>query len=208
MIRMSFIEQLGGLALWSRLRRLTDSLLPGVIQIYKEQEARFEPRWFTVTYYLWKNGPAKLTDIVKALELSHPSVIQTVNQMEKEKIVERSSSEADQRVTVVKLTMKGKKLCLNLEPLWENIDQAVRSLLREACPDFLENLDSLEAALEDIDLYKRIRRAFVKRNAHRFSLAEYTVGDHPEFRMMNMRWLEETVGATEHDLKVLADPGK
>jgi DNA-binding MarR family transcriptional regulator/GNAT superfamily N-acetyltransferase len=203
---MSFIEDLGALALWSRLRRLTESLTPGVVQIYTEQEVNFEPRWFTVTYYLWKKGPARLTDIVKALKLTHPSVIQTVNQMEREKIVQRSSSESDQRVTLVKLTPKGKRLCRKLEPVWDDIDQAARSLMAEACPDFLGNIEKLEASLNETDLYKRIKRAFVIRNADHFSLSEYNNSDHHEFRTMSLSWLADTVGITEHDQRVLTDP--
>ncbi|HPC11967.1 MAG TPA: GNAT family N-acetyltransferase, partial [candidate division Zixibacteria bacterium] len=49
---MDVIEQLGSLALATRLRRLADRLQRDVSQVYRELNVEFEARWFAVVYYL------------------------------------------------------------------------------------------------------------------------------------------------------------
>ena len=42
------MRDLGGLALGSRLKRLSDRLYRGVARIYRELDVEMEPRWFPV----------------------------------------------------------------------------------------------------------------------------------------------------------------
>ena len=50
---MDFIKELGCLAIVSRMKRLTDSLMKGGSKVYQSLNIDFEPRMFTVFYLLY-----------------------------------------------------------------------------------------------------------------------------------------------------------
>ena len=45
---MGFINELGTLALGSRIKNLGELLMRDMAKVYKEQNIDFEPRWFTL----------------------------------------------------------------------------------------------------------------------------------------------------------------
>jgi len=49
---MEFIKESGTLALGSRIKNLSETLMKDMGKVYKEQNIDFEPRWFTF-FQLW-----------------------------------------------------------------------------------------------------------------------------------------------------------
>ena len=54
---MDFIEELGTLALGTRIKNLGELLMKDMSRIYKEQGVDFEPRWFTLFQLIMKKLP-------------------------------------------------------------------------------------------------------------------------------------------------------
>jgi hypothetical protein len=44
---MDFIEELGTLAIGTRLKNLSELMMKDLARVYKDQDVDFEPRWFT-----------------------------------------------------------------------------------------------------------------------------------------------------------------
>lgn len=205
---MSYLHELGSLALWSRLRLITDKLVPAVERIYRDLDIDFEPRWFAVTHYLASNGSARLTDISNALGLSHPSIVQVVNRMEKKGIARRLQDRKDRRATTIKLSAKGENMVAELTPVWNDISCAVDSFLGKYAPGLIGELKKLEAGLAKEDLYTLIKREYVARNSGDMKVVSYSPEYYNDFRRMNLSWLEEYVGVTTYDREILSDPEK
>ena len=51
-MKQNYIQELGNIAIASRLKQLTEILMKDMAKIYKEIHIDFEPRWFTLIHLL------------------------------------------------------------------------------------------------------------------------------------------------------------
>jgi hypothetical protein len=72
----NIIEELGSLALATRLKNLSDRLAKDVARVYKESDFEFEPRWFTMIYALKEGEELGVTELAMMLQQTHPAVNQ------------------------------------------------------------------------------------------------------------------------------------
>lgn len=155
---MDYIVELGALALASRLRRLIDMLGKDGTQIYRDQNIRFEVRWFPIFHLLYHHAPMTITEIADALRIKHPSVIETADEMIKNGLVKSERGKSDKRYRILQLTKKGSKLAFRLKPIWDAFEQAALEVIGESKIDFLKALDGIEAAMARKGVYERISK--------------------------------------------------
>ncbi|MFY0593361.1 MarR family winged helix-turn-helix transcriptional regulator [Roseivirga sp.] len=151
------IEELGSLALATRLKNLSERLAKDVSQIYKESELDFEPRWFTLVYALKEGEELAVTELSSMLKQTHPAINQVANVLVANKLVNERKDEADQRKRLLRLSTKGEKLVSHMSDLWGQIKKANDELLDESGGILLESLDKVEEALDNKSMYERIR---------------------------------------------------
>ncbi len=203
---MKYLQELGPLALASRLKMLSEKLMTDGIRIYRESGLDFEPRWFPVTFYLRNQGPAPLTTIAKDLNQSHPAIVQVVRILEKKGLVIRTKDETDSRINRVGLSDKGIHMISQLQPVWNDIHQAARSLINDHAPHFVADLEKIENALEETSNYIRIKREMLKREPLTLHIVPFDKKYLKAYREMNLDWLSEYVGVSPHDRTILKDP--
>lgn len=97
----------------------------------------------------------KVSDISKKLETSKPDVSKKIKQLEEKKLVKRSDSVSDKRVTFIELTELGEKELLQGRTELEHIMQNVLDRMGE------------EKAKEFISLYEIMLRAMVEESRER-----------------------------------------
>ncbi|HOW25327.1 MAG TPA: bifunctional helix-turn-helix transcriptional regulator/GNAT family N-acetyltransferase [Bacteroidales bacterium] len=203
---MKYLQELGMLAMASRLKMLSEKLMADGIRVYRESGLDFEPRWFPVTYYLKNQGPTPLTAIAKDLNQSHPAIVQVVRILEKKGLVVRIKDGTDSRINRVGLSDKGIQMLSHLEPVWNDIHQAARSLVNEHAPHFVADLEKIENALEETSNYIRIKREMLKREPLALHIVPFDKKHLKAYREMNLEWLSEYVGVSPHDKAILKDP--
>jgi ribosomal protein S18 acetylase RimI-like enzyme/Mn-dependent DtxR family transcriptional regulator len=205
---MDHLQSLGPLALASRLKNLSDTLMQGVARIYREKELDFEPRWFPVTHYLSTQGPVPVTVLSAALRQTHPAVLQVAQAMQKEGLVSLEKDSQDLRKTIVCLTDKGQNVAQSLTETWEAVSRATEKLLEENSSSLLHEIERIEFSLEREDIYLRVKKEIVRKNVDGLIIRRYTPDDQDEFREINFQWLRESVGISEYDRRVLENPVK
>lgn len=203
---MNHLQSLGPLALASRLKNLSDNLMQGVARIYREMDLDFEPRWFPVTHYLFIHGPVSVSSLANALQQTHPAILQVTQVMKKKGLISLEKDEKDLRKTIVGLTLKGRKMAESLTGIWEDISKAGSILLEENQVDLLKDIAILEKALEDEEIYTRVKKEYVRKRQDNLAIKDNTSSDFKEFREINYQWLKESVGISAYDEKVLNDP--
>ena len=135
------IEELGSLALATRLKNLSDRLAKDVAQVYKESSFEFEPRWFTLIYALKDGEELAVTELATALKQTHPAVNQVANVLVERGLVSERKDKEDQTKRLLQLTAKGLKLVEQITPLWNKIKQAKEIIIsRMAEPPSLQQL--------------------------------------------------------------------
>ncbi|MBS7564364.1 MarR family transcriptional regulator [Mucilaginibacter sp. Bleaf8] len=158
---MDLITELGALALATRLKRLSERLAQDVNKIYKELDLNFESKWFLVLELLRKNKMLSIVDIAESLKLTHPAIVQFVDQLLKAKLITVHKDINDARKRLVALSPKGKKLLEELAPTLAIIKTENESWLEEADHNLLDTLAQLEQALDKQSMYYRIKKQMV-----------------------------------------------
>lgn len=149
------INELGSLALATRLKNLSERLAREVAQIYKQSGFDFEPRWFAMIYALKEGDELTVMELSALLQQTHPAVNQVANTLVRRGLIVERKHKDDQRKRLLKLSRKGNNLVKKLNPLWERIKAANDSLLKES-NGFLDKLSELEEALNQEGIRERM----------------------------------------------------
>lgn len=203
---MNFVQELGIKAFGSRLKNLTDLLVRDVTQVYHEQHIQFEPRWYTMILLLDKEGELPVTKIAQRLNQTHPAVIQVAAVLEKNELIISTTKEQDARKRHLKLSLQGKKLIKEIEPLWKNIETATQKLLDETEPGFLNVLFQLEMNLQKKSMYERIKEQIKKSEYEQIRIIEYSSKLKNHFKRLNYEWLKKYFEVEEADRILLENP--
>ena len=97
---MNIIDEIGILAISTRLQRLSEQLRKDGAQIYSYFNIDFEPKWFPVIYTLHVKEMLSVVEIASEIGYSHPSTISLLKELEKELIKAGSSMEKVLKVNV------------------------------------------------------------------------------------------------------------
>lgn len=153
-MQYDFVNELGYLALATRLKRISDAMVHSGRQMYKVLGMDIEPNWFLIFKLLTKFDGLSVTEIAKKLHFSHPSVITMVSKMEKNGYLQYELDQSDNRKKIFTLTEKA----LDNLPEFEQIWQAGTSSMGDLLPngdDFLRQLETIEIQLKKADFMTR-----------------------------------------------------
>jgi DNA-binding MarR family transcriptional regulator len=160
----NLINELGELALSTRLMRLSEGMRKDVTRIYSEHGIDFESKWFPVLYVLSKRSPLSVLELANEIGYTHPSVIALVKEMEKKKLVKSVPGKDDGRKRMLHLTQKALDMVGELEPLWYVMRLASKQVYNNGS-SLLKAVEDAEAALEEEGYYERYRRVEVESGA-------------------------------------------
>jgi MarR family transcriptional regulator, repressor for mepA len=150
----NMIEELGELALSTRLLRLSEWTRKDVTKIYKEYGMPFESKWFPVLYILSRKAPLSVMELTAELGYAHPSVIALVKEMEKQKLVRSVASKTDGRKRMLELTPKALDWQKKMQPLWDRMRLVANQIYNNGS-SLLKAIKDVEAALGECSFYDR-----------------------------------------------------
>lgn len=155
LVDTDFSRSAGGAAIGARLRRLSDRLDADAARVYASLGIEFEQRWFGVLNQLALRGPLTVGELATSLRITHVSVSQTRQSLEKAGYITSSLDPLDSRRRQLTLTSKGKALVKRLEPVWAAFDEAAAALNAEV-GDAVAMLNRLDDALTQRSMFSRI----------------------------------------------------
>jgi DNA-binding MarR family transcriptional regulator/ribosomal protein S18 acetylase RimI-like enzyme len=205
---MDYFKAVGGLGLGSRLKRLSDTYLSEVKILYAEQGYDFEPRWFPLFSLLFHQNEVTVTSAAEELNLTHPHISQLTKELIKSKLVRCKDNPKDARSRILSLTEKGKKLALEIQPLWGGIQAAVDEIIIESDPQFLSSLEKMEVSLRKKSFSQRVKDLKRSDQSGDCRILDYSPKFKKYFETLNREWIEKFFVIEPHDLKVFANPEK
>jgi len=207
---MDLITDLGELALASRLKRLSERLMRDVSRVYQELDEPFEARWFPLLRALLAESPQGVTQVARALGLTHPAVNQLAGEMARAGLLLAARDRRDERRRLLRLSKKGRDVAGRLGPVWEEIGWANRELLAEARAggghDLLVALAAAETALDGRGMHARVTARLRAREGDRIEIVPYRPAWRRHFEALNREWLESLFTVEPADAALLADP--
>lgn len=151
---MNIIDEIGILAISTRLQRLSEQLRKDGALIYKSFDIDFEPKWFPVIYTLHIKEMLSVVEIATEIGYSHPSTISLLKELEKQKIISSKKDKLDERKRLIVLTQKGKELVVKMQPVW--------TVMKNALNEITDNQNNLLKAIEETE-QNLTRKGFLQR---------------------------------------------
>ena len=151
---MNIIDEIGILALSTRLQRLSEQLRKDGALVYKSFDIDFEPKWFPVIYTLHVKEMLSVVEIANEIGYSHPSTISLLKELEKLKMISSKKDKSDERKRLIVLTPKGKELVLKMKPVW--------TIMKNTLAEIADNQNNLLKAIEEAEL-KLAKQSFFQR---------------------------------------------
>lgn len=201
-----FINELGLLALGSRLRRLSDRIMASGMEIYSSREIDFEPRWFVLYRLLASRGPLTVGACARALGQTHAAVSQTVRAMSEQGIAVSHRDPKDERRRLLELTDQGRALAPKMAEVWDDIEGSVQDLVSYGGVDILAAIEGIEQALDVASLDKRVANRQSARQMDTVEIIDFQPEYRDNFRTLNLEWLEKYFVVEPVDHEVLENP--
>jgi DNA-binding MarR family transcriptional regulator/N-acetylglutamate synthase-like GNAT family acetyltransferase len=199
---MDKLRSFGELALGSRLKRLSDSLMKDVKKIYKSLYIDFEPTYMPVFKTIYEEQKITIGKTADLLNISQPAVTQFANALEKKKLIISSSDKIDKRKKIISLSKKGKETVQKLQPIWEVIDSEMKNLTHFDSLIFTEQIENIENELKERTFYNRVHDSLKTK----VTIIPYSDRYAQIFHDLNMEWLEKYFYVEDHDKEVLENP--
>lgn len=149
------INEVGILAISTRLQRLSDRLRKDGELIYKLFEIDFQPKWFPVILTLHKKNKLTVTQLAEEIGYAHPSTIALLKEMEKNKLIKSTPDKNDERKRVISLTATGLALIEKMQPIWKMMENAL-SQLQDTENSIMESIDATEKLLDQQSFLQRV----------------------------------------------------
>jgi DNA-binding MarR family transcriptional regulator len=205
-ISMDFLNNIGALALGSRLKRLSDICMGETRTIYRAAGFAFEPRWFPLCFLLRQQGQVTVMDAASMLGVPHPYVSQLIKELRQARLVVWRRHPSDGRSRILILSPKGQDLIAELEPLWKDIDDAVKTMIQQTSADFLETLEKIERTLTETPLSQIVQRKRKSRLTQSVRIVEYQPIFKEWFERLNREWLEKYFSVEPVDVQCFSNP--
>lgn len=203
---MKTIEKLGELALGSRLRRLSDTMMNDVEKVYKNLGLDFNPKWFPIFYLLSENPPLSIMAISEELEVSHPSVIQILKELEKQGLVQSEKNTLDNRKRMVTLSQNGHDLLPQLRPIWKAFANTNLQTLQSQRHHLLFAIEEMEQLLIQKSQYQRIMETIKQQQMNEVQIIDFQATYKEDFKRLNVAWIQRYFKLEPSDLIQLERP--
>jgi DNA-binding MarR family transcriptional regulator/GNAT superfamily N-acetyltransferase len=201
-----FFDQVGKLALGSRLRVLTDRVTKDAEQLYALYDVGLKPKWFPVFYVLSKKHPKSVTAIAKEIGHSHPSVSTIVREMLEAELVIEKSDRNDGRKNMIALTTKGKSIAIKIKEQYLDVDRAIEEALDQTGHNLWKAMSEFEYLLDQKSLLNRVVEQRKKRESQKVTLVPYEDKYKVHFKRLNEEWIRKYFKMEEMDHKALDHP--
>ena len=150
-----YLDQLGELALGSRLKRMSDRMLSDAASVYQHFNLDIQPKWFGLLALLYDQQQASVVEAAQRLGLTQPAISQFCRQLQQQGYVEVTADEQDSRKKIMGLTDKGFSTVSEMQPIWQAVRRAAEEMCRESDNAFFAALQRFEAAHQRSSLLER-----------------------------------------------------
>ncbi len=199
-------NQIGKIALGSRLRRLSERMGEEAFQIYKLYNIELQPNWFPVFYVLSQGQEKTISTIAKEIGHSQPSISKIVREMAKKGIVDERKGKMDKRKNVISLSEKGKKMTSKIKHSYEDVNISIEKALMETNADLWKAIEEWEYLLSQKSLFTRVKEQKKIRESVDVEIVDYNENYQQVFKDLNREWISTYFKMEEADYKSLDNP--
>ncbi|MCY1232906.1 ribosomal-protein-alanine acetyltransferase [compost metagenome] len=121
-------------------------------------------------------------------------------------LVQENLKTSDKRRNMVALTEKGKILSEKFSIQYQDVGNAIESIMNEATHNLWEAIEEWEFLLEQKTLFKRVQEQKKLRESKNVQIVDYESRYHSAFKSLNVEWISTYFEMEEADYKALDNP--
>jgi DNA-binding MarR family transcriptional regulator/predicted GNAT family N-acyltransferase len=205
---MDFYNQVGKMALGSRLRRLSELITDDAANVYRLYNIDMQPKWFPVFYVLSNSKEKTITEIANDIGHSHPSVIKIIGEMIKKGYVIAKNDKNDGRKNIVYLSKSGKDIIGKIQTQYKDVDSAIEAALKEANNNLWEAIKEWENLFRTKNLIQRVQEQKKLRESKNIKIVNFKPEHSKIFTRLNKEWISKYFKMEMPDYKALNNPEK
>ncbi|MEO5890826.1 MAG: helix-turn-helix domain-containing protein, partial [Ferruginibacter sp.] len=203
---MNFFNEVGKVALGSRLRMPTEKITEDAARVYRLYNVDLQPKWFPVFYALSQGEQKAITTIANEIGHSHPSVSKIISEMSAKGIVTEKKDSSDGRKNVVSLSRKGKALTAEMRYQYADVEKAIGEISAQSDHDLWKAIEEWEFLLSQKTLLRRVAEQKKLRESADIQIIDYLPEHQHAFRALNEEWISAYFKMEAADYKALDDP--
>lgn len=203
---MAYMEDLGRLALGSRMKRLVGHLMAQTNALYTEMGIDMDASGFTLLNVAHEKGPLNLREAQAHLGTSHADISQKANTLKKRGLIAVTEDPNDRRARTIAITDKGRDIIKQTTPLWQAIDRTIAKTLHPHEDAFFQGLMALEGKLDDGSLIREYKADMHGSAPDHIDIVDYRPEHRQAFRDINVEWLRKFFTVEPVDEELLDDP--
>ncbi|TQV88058.1 bifunctional helix-turn-helix transcriptional regulator/GNAT family N-acetyltransferase [Aliikangiella coralliicola] len=209
MQKIDFLDELGEVALGSRLKRLSERLLNDANKVYMHAGHETQPKWFTLLSLLHQRQKVTVVDAAELLGLTQPAISHFCKELVAKGLVLSLPCEDDSRRRVMSLTTQGVSLVEEIQPMCHSVELAAKQLCAEAGENFFESLKALEKAFERRSLFQRYVEIMENPDVNsEVEIVDFTPALAGYFKSINNEWIVDMFELESSDREILDNPQK
>jgi DNA-binding MarR family transcriptional regulator/ribosomal protein S18 acetylase RimI-like enzyme len=202
---MDYINQLGLVALGSRMRAVSDRLYATADEVYRLTGLEIQGRWLPLLRILHDRGPLTVGEVAEAVGQTHSGVSQLADKLVEQGWLQVVADPADKRRRRLSLTERAQAQLRAAKPLWRAIEQLFAQHCREQQIDLLHTLAAFERVLTP-ELAAGIVAQAAANDRSALRIVPFSSESRAHFYRLNEAWLRKYFYVEEIDHRVLSNP--
>ncbi|UOF02462.1 bifunctional helix-turn-helix transcriptional regulator/GNAT family N-acetyltransferase [Bdellovibrio reynosensis] len=203
---MKFFDQVGKMAMGTRIRFLGDKITQDAAQIYKVYDNALQPKWFPVFYVLSSDGESTVTAIAEYIGHSHASVSKILAEMSKAGLVLEKTDPKDRRKTKISLSKKGKEIANNISDQFQDVGAAIEEISAQTTHNLWAAIEEWEYFLAQKSLLERVIEKKKQRESISVKIESYKPKYKEAFFKLNEEWISKYFKMEQPDRDALGNP--
>jgi len=192
-----------------RLKKTGEMLSSQISEILSDKKIEFEPRGIYLLIILKEKEQASIKEIAAILGMTHPAIVQMVNSLNNIGMITQSKSVDDKRITLIKLTAKGKEELNRINPVLTEIESTVESIINEIDANLKYSLSKLSEAVKSKMLTMKVNEGLKHKSIDEVNIVPYKRKYKSDFAKLNYEWIEKyfnTERGEAEDKRLLNNP--
>ncbi len=208
---MSGLQDIGILALGTRLRVLSEQMMATVKAFYDEHGFDFEPRWFPLVQLVQRQPGLHVAALAAEIGVSHTAVHALAKPLAEAGLIVLTPAPDDARARQVRLTRDGEVLFDRMKPAWAALERALHTALPAGgVAEVLAMLDRLDQVVADVAIPRGLREALSRDTvANALQIRPYDPENPAHkraFAALNIEWLQRYFSVEDVDWQMFDDP--
>jgi DNA-binding MarR family transcriptional regulator/predicted GNAT family N-acyltransferase len=189
-----------------KLKKMGEELLSQTSRILADLGFQIDKRTIPVLIILIENGAVGVNELADHLGMTHPAIVQVVDKLNMKGFISKRNSTKDKRRTLIEITRKGRTVMRNINPILEEIQGSIDSVIKNIDGSLPYSLLTLENFIKSKVLINSVNEKLKENAMKEVEIVPYNKRYKKQFSRLNYEWLQKYFEVEEEDQRLLEYP--